>query len=843
MKPKLRLTTEVLAVLLATVGPAVAIHEKNAGPKDVEIRFKLPVPKPLSPEEALKAFRVEEGYRVELVAAEPLVEAPVAMSWDERGRLYVVEMRGYMQDVTGAKDLEPKGRIRLLEDTDGDGRMDKATVFLDGLVLPRAVMAVNGGVLVGEPPQLWFCRDEDGDGKSDRKEAVADDFGSRTGQPEHMANTPVWAMDNAVWVAGWGTRLKLRGGVWSKDSGLGRGQYGLCQDDAGRLFFNYNSDLLRCDLLPAEAFVKNPMLRSTTGVNYRVIQDQSVWPGHPTPGVNRGYEPKTLREDGSLTSATAACGALIYRGDALPDFRGNAFIPEPSGNLVKRAVLKEKDGVVSGESAERGREFLVSTDERFRPVQAVDGPDGALYIADLYRGVLQHSGFLTHYLVANIEARQLLAPLDGGRIWRVVREGGERRKPVTVPAGARERAALLGHANGWVRDTAQRLLVETGGEEVVAAVKAVVEDKGQSAVARLHAMWVLDGLGSVTPEILVAGMRDGEARIRAAAVRMAGREMAAELAAMTDPDRLVQAHLALKLSGMSLPETDAALARLLVSGGAEVALVREAAMTGLRGREVELAKLLVGQVGGDVAAAAMGEMLAGAVGAAGKVVPFSAMLELAASRPAGDAVQVALLKGLGSAGNGKVAKMVWVGEEPGALVRMRGAVKGAAEKALAVVEGRVGWPGKPGVAVPPVVKPLTAEQTALAEKGRVIYGTLCGACHQPHGYGLDGLAPPLVDSEWVLGKPEVAARIVLHGLAGPVKVGPKTWNLAMPPLPQLTDEDIAGVLTYLRREWEHGASPVGVAEVAAVRAADRERVLPWTAEELSGKGKAKGKGK
>jgi len=120
----------------------------------------------------------------------------------------------------------------------------------------------------------------------------------------------------------------------------------------------------------------------------------------------------------------------------------------------------------------------------------------------------------------------------------------------------------------------------------------------------------------------------------------------------------------------------------------------------------------------------------------------------------------------------------------------------------------------------------------LAEKGRTIYGTLCAACHQPHGFGLDGLAPPLVDSEWLVGKADIPARIILHGMAGPVKVGARTWNMAMPPLPHLTDEDVAGVLTYLRREWEHTASPVEPAEVADLRAKFKDRALPWTAAEL-----------
>ena len=194
-------------------------------------------------------------------------------------------------------------------------------------------------------------------------------------------------------------------------------------------------------------------------------------------------------------------------------------------------------------------------------------------------------------------------------------------------------------------------------------------------------------------------------------------------------------------------------------------------------------------------------------------------------------MQSALLKGLAAQANTKQPKLAWLDKEPAALAKLRGIRD---NKLLAAVNSRVAWPGKPGAPEPPKIVPLTPEQTTLAEQGRVIYSTLCAACHQPHGFGLDGLAPPLVDSEWVLGNPDIPARIILHGMAGAVKVGPRTWNLAMPPLPHLTDEQIAGVLTFMRREWDHNAPPVETAAVAAVRAKFKDRALPWTAAELKG---------
>lgn len=829
-----------LFILAASFLPsAQAVHQKNAGPEKVELKFKLPPPAPLSPEEAMKTFKIEKGFHIELVASEPMIESPVAMSFDEQGRLYVVEMRGYMHDLEGGGEKEPTGRVSLLEDTDGDGRMDKATPFLDNLVMPRAVLAVNGGALIAVPPNLYFCKDTDGDGKADVKDLVTTDFGTLGGQPEHMANTPIWAMDNAIWSAGYSTRFKLRGGVWQKDTGLGRGQWGLCQDDFGRLYFNYNSDMLRADLLPTEAFTRNPLLRNATSINAKVAADQTLYPSHPTPGVNRGYEAKSLRADGTLPKPTGTCGALIYRGDAFPAaYCGNAFVPEPCANLVKRFTMSETDGIVKATNTAKTTEFLTSTDERFRPVQAANGPDGALYLVDMYRGIIQHQSFLTHYLIANIKDRKLETPFNQGRIWRIVPDSKERAKPVKVSKDV----SLFTHANGWVRDTAQRLIVESGDASTVPSLKEMLTNK--SALARLHALWTLDALAALTPDLLRATLTDKDAQVRAAAVRISARDLAPDLIALTaEKDALVLAHLAIKLTSFNLPDADTAVAKLLASNGKNV-LVREGALTGMRGREAAFAKLMAGQLTKDNSSQiipvmeALGSLLA----QAGKAGPFEDMLELATTQPQGGAMQMAVIKGLASNGGDPKsktpAKLLWLDTEPASLKTLKSVMSDkTGAKLFASVEARLAWPGKPGAPPPPKIVPLNEAQTALFEKGKTVYATLCAACHQPHGFGLDGLAPPLVDSEWVLGKPEILTRIVLHGLAGPVKVGGRSFNLAMPPLPQLTDEDIAGVLTYIRREWEHNGSPVETKSVTTLRAQNKARMAMWTEEELKNLGK------
>ena len=211
--------------------------------------FPVPPSPPLSPEEALKAFKVAPGFRVELVAAEPLVVAPVAFAWDAAGRLWVAEMRGYMPDVDARGEPDPVGRVVVLEDVDGDGRIDRSTPFLEKLVLPRAIAIVDGGVLVCEPPGLYFCRDLDGDLRCDTKEVVDPAYCGR-GNPEHVANGLLRAVDNWIYSADTGKRYRRHEGQWLRGETRSRGQWGITQDDLGRLYTNSNSDFLRGDLMP-----------------------------------------------------------------------------------------------------------------------------------------------------------------------------------------------------------------------------------------------------------------------------------------------------------------------------------------------------------------------------------------------------------------------------------------------------------------------------------------------------------------------------------------------------------------------------------------------------------------
>ncbi len=827
-----------VALVLAGAPFVHALNTGNAGPEQVEIKFKLPPPAPLTPEEELATFKIAPGFHAELVAAEPMVNTPVSVSWDEKGRMFVCEMVGYMHDVEGAGEDTPTGRIVVLEDTDGDGKMDKRTVFADGLVLPRAVMCMNGGALVAEPPMLWFMKDTNGDGKADVKEVMDEHYGTRGGQPEHMSNSPTWMLDNWIMSANHPVRYRLKDGKLVQAGGNSPGQWGMTQDDYGRPFYNFNSDFLRANLVPEALAKRNPNYPPMAGLGVQVMKDQAVWPSHPTPGVNRGYEPKQLRADGTLATCTATCGAAIYRGGLFgKEYEGNAFIPEPSGNLVKRLIISEKGAVLSAKNATDGTEFWTSTDERFRPCNAYSGPDGALYVVDMYRGVVQHKGFLTHYLIANIKDRNLEQPVDRGRIWRIVPDG---KKPslVKLPLVGPQLVNFLASPNGWARDTSQRLLVEKKDVALASAITKMAWD-GPTPLAKIHALWTLEGMGALTPEVIAKDLQSPDEKVRATAVRLADRTMAPTLMKMTG-DASVDVKIALAFNLSELPEAQEAVADLARRAGND-SLVREALMSGLRGRELEVLEALLAAK----AKPAPPEILAAlaqSVLAERRGVRVKKLIADIASEPANSPAQLALLEGASGKASGSKAKpkLLYLDSESPELAKLATAANPKAKSLVAALDARVAWAGKPGVPPPPVVKPLTAAEQALYEKGKVVYSTLCTACHQPTGTGMDGLAPALVDSDWVLGKPEILPRIVLHGLSGPIKVNGQSWSLEMPPLgAALTDEQIAGVLTYIRREWEHTASAVSVETVAKLRAENKDRTKAWTAEEVAALNKAK----
>ncbi|HZK81526.1 MAG TPA: c-type cytochrome [Humisphaera sp.] len=883
-----------LRVVLRCIGVAIvaalsasallAKHPTNPGPENPVIKFHLPPPKPLSADEALKTFKLPPGFHIECVASEPMVEDPVFCTFGADGRIWVVEMRGYMHDLEGAGEKDPVGRIKILESTHHDGTYDKATIFLAGLVMPRAVLPLRGGALVGEPPELAFYAEKDG--KAGKKTIISTAYGVKGGQAEDMANGLMPALDNWIYNAAHTFRYRFQQGKWIADVSRSRGQWGVAQDDFGRLYYCSNTDLGRVDPFPSRYFMRNPYYQATAAQNIELIPfiNQDVWPSHPTPGTNRGYTETELRSDGSLTHPTAACGDSIYRGDLFPaEFRNNLFTCEPAGNLVKRMLIVEDHVHLAGKQAYLGTDFLTSTDERFRPVHSCTGPDGALYIVDMYRGVIEHRAFLTNYLIKNIEERNLLMPIHRGRIYRVVPDGATLKFP-QLPKDSLALVELLGHPNGWMRDMAQRLVVEKNDGKIVAPLERMVASN-PNPLARLHALWTLEGMGRLEPNVILKATADADRNVRIAAIRLCEPLLvpATRLTAMPtllklldDPDPAVQLQLALTLGGVPDDAAETATARLLTSSAATPGMMRDCVISGLRGRELNFAERLLAHPAWASSSADRADTLsalARCVIAEHHGSAIKRLLHLAAAEPDGSWRQIALLRGVLRAPAKKTkalvsatqpttkptsmpsavasasqptikpttlpslalkprVRLIYLDAEPESLATLLKSPDQEVRRLTGLLDARLAWPGKPGVPAPPMIVPLTASQRQQFDEGKAIFSTLCAACHQSSGLGQDGLAPPLADSEWVLGSENRLVRIVLQGVRGQISVAGADYRLEMPALSTLPDKEIAAILTYIRRDWEHDADPVSVETVTKIREATKGRGDGWTAREL-----------
>ncbi|MDB6025464.1 MAG: dehydrogenase [Verrucomicrobiales bacterium] len=842
-----KMINRLLFLLLALALPLQAQNgdgKDRSGEKQVDPipADKIPPSPVLSGDDALKSFKLAPGFRIELVAAEPLIHEPVAMVFDGDGRMWVVEMNGYMPNADGIGEDKPVGKVVVLEDTDGDGKMDKRTVFADGLVMPRAISLVHGGALIAAPPNLWLFRDTDGDGKADDKIPVAKDYGN-TNSPEHTANGLLWGLDNWIYSADHTIRFRaMPEDDFKREPTAFRGQWGISQDDFGRLIYNSNSDQFRMDLVPSHYLTRNPNYRTPAGLNVDPIHNQATYPVRMTPGVNRGYRPGTLRTNGTLAAFTAACAPLIYRGENFPsEFQGNAFVCEPSANLIKRNILTEKDGNITGSQAYTNAEFLASTDEWFRPVNLNNGPDGALYIVDMHHGVLQHRIFLTSYLRRQSEMRGLDKTVGLGRIYRVVYEKNDLPKNAKLPKELSELVKELSSSNGWRRDTAQRLLVEHDDVKVIPALREAAL-KGRNAQARLHALWTLEGMtGGLDETTLLQALRDQHEKVKAAAIRLsepflktpAKDKFLPVLTHLVDEKSAdVQLQLAFSLGDVQDPRADLCL-QTIAARSLNNVYVRDALLTSLWKRELEFLETLVSQkevwnekVPG---AESLFNGLAQCVFAEHKTNRIDRLFSLAVS--AKEWQRQAILDGI----VGKAApkfKLVRFDAEPAGFVALK---KNLDKKVVALVlkvEKMITWPGQPDYVAPPVIKPLSLDQQKRFENGRDLFATTCAACHQLTGLGMEGLAPPLADSQWVLGPENRLARIVLSGVKGPIEVNGKKFELEMPSLNTMDDEQLASILTYIRREWEHTADPIDPATLKKTRAETATRNEAWTSADL-----------
>jgi mono/diheme cytochrome c family protein/glucose/arabinose dehydrogenase len=845
----------IVSVLIASLGFVDAFQRQSAWPPPVrKSPEKAPV---LSAEEELKTLVVPPGYRVELVAKEPLVVDPIAIDFDADGRMWVLEMPGFMSAPGAANSREPINNLVVLEDQNGDGVMDKRTVFADKLVLPRALKVLDGGVLIGEPPNLWFMKDTDGDLKADTKDLVADTYGRPAASIEHNANSLFWGLDNVMYTSEHDWHLRLKNGKFEIIPTLARGQWGASMDDAGRIYRNVNDAPLFADFVGARYYARNPSLVRTRGLYEPLItrEASTIWPIRATRGVNRGYRDQFFRPDDTSITIQGVGTPVVYRGDRLPrELYGNVFITDSTTNLVHRyRILDDGSGRLKAEDGYAKGEILASWDERFRPVNMLGGPDGTLYVVDMYRGIVQERIYWTDFLRDYISAHDLEKPVGMGRIWRIVHDTTKRdRRPGLSKATPAELVKALSHPNGWWRDTAQRLLVERAEKSVVPQLAQLASQSGDWRT-RLHALWTLDGLDAIDAQTVQRALADKSSDVRASAVRLSERWIgqpnhplaAAVLGLVDDPSWTVRRQVAATIG--ELPQAarlDPAVA-VLARYGTDPILV-DATISGLGGAELDvLNRVMQGQ--GSASSADAVSMLAGAVARSGDVKAVLQILTRVTDSATPGPDRLALLQGLeaglpgggggrggrgggGGGGRGAAAapvRTVSLPGEPAELAKLASTTGETGTLAKRIL-ARLDWPGKPAPVVE--VAPLTKDEQQRFNAGAEIYKSICLGCHQADGRGKEKMAPSLVESQYATGDPGASARVLLGGKEGPVGL--------MPPLGgALSDEQIASVLTYIRREWGNSGSPVAPDDVTEIRGLTKTRTKPWTDAELTAAGR------
>ena len=534
--------------------------------------------RPMSPQQSLATLHTKTDLAVELVAAEPLVTSPVAIDWGPDGRLWVAEMVDYPSGVRG--DFKPGGRIKVLEDTDGDGRYDRATIFLDNIPFPTGVTIWRKGVLVCAAPDILYAEDTNGDGKADVVKKLYSGFGADNYQAR--VNSLEYGLDG--WVHGscgmFGGQIKsfkqekpfplghrdfrIRPDTGELEPATGRTQQGRVRNDWDDWFGCDNSTLCRHYPLPDHYLARNPHVAPPpAGV---LVTDYPQW--------NRLYpirqQVQLFKLSGPANHVTAACGLGIYRDDLLGEqYTGDAFVCEPVNLVVHRMKLSPKASTFSARRTadEQTSEFLASTDNWFRPVQARTGPDGALWVVDMYRYVIEHPRWIPPEDLAKLDVR---AGSTMGRIYRIrAKDRPLRPMPRLDKLDTAGLVAALDSPNGWQRDLAGQMLLWKRDRDAVPALEKLVINSPR-ALARLHALCVLDGLRELRYDLNRRALSDRHAGVRRHAVRLAEsrlKEAAGQgtdlLALLKDPDAQVRLQLAFTLGMWRDPRAGAALASLL----------------------------------------------------------------------------------------------------------------------------------------------------------------------------------------------------------------------------------------------------------------------------------------
>ncbi|WP_373494163.1 discoidin domain-containing protein [Aquiflexum sp.] len=489
--------------------------------KGIDLSPKPPVI-PVSANEQKKSFVLKPGFKIEPVLSEPQIREPAAIQFDGNGRMYVLELRTYMQDLDATGELLPASQISRWEDLDGDGVYETGTVFLDSLVFPRYVVPFGPNSILSmesNEDHVYRYTDTNLDGKADKKELFASGLG-RSGNVEHQTSFLTWALDNWMYSTYNNKRIRWTpNGVIQEDSGNPWGQWGVTQDNYGKLFFQDGAGGVpqgfQFPIIYGNFNVKGA-LKEGFRVPYSLVTYADFQPGM-----------QEAKPDGSLSNVTGAAGNDVFRGDRLPkDLVGDYLYGEPVGRIVRRIGSENVEGLsyLQNKYISEASEFIQSTDPLFRPVDMATAPDGTLYIVDLYRGIIQEGEWTQEgsYLRTKIQQYQMEDIVGNGRIWRLSYEGMPRntQKPRMYEESAKELIRHLEHPNGWWRDMAQQTLILNQDKTIVPDL-ITMAGSSTNELARIHALWTLEGLGELKSDLVKKFAVDPNPNIRIQGLRAA----------------------------------------------------------------------------------------------------------------------------------------------------------------------------------------------------------------------------------------------------------------------------------------------------------------------------------
>jgi mono/diheme cytochrome c family protein/glucose/arabinose dehydrogenase len=548
-------------------GPGAAPDANDPANANADLLPK-PAVLPLTPAEQSTRFWLPPGYRMDPVLAEPVVEEPAQIAFDGNGRMFVVELRGYVQTPDGIDLIPPIGRISLHQDRDNDGSYEHHTVFVDKLVFPRFVLPFGANAILTmetNADEVWKYTDTNADGVADKKDLFTTNFG-RAGNMESQQSSLFWAMDN--WLYSTVNAFRVRwtpNGILRESTGPNSSQWGVTQDDDGKVWFQGGASGM-------PGYFQFPVHYGNFAPPDQFEPDLNIMWGAPILiGDIQAGLPGTRMPDGSLIYATAGAGNDVYRGDRMPrDLVGDYLYGEAVSRTIRRLRPVKKDGLTQLRNVYTRSEFVRSLDPLFRPVDITTGPDGTLYVADMYRGIIEGAEWAREgtYLRAKIAQYQLDKVVGHGRVWRLSFDGIARDKtqPRMLAETPAQLVAHLSHPNGWWRDTAQQLLVLKQDKSVVPALTRLTKTS-KNLLARFHALWTLEGLGALEAALVRDALADPEPRMRIQALRAsetlykAGDRSFAndyrKLAQGADVDVVIQAMLTMNV--LKVPETQAAV--------------------------------------------------------------------------------------------------------------------------------------------------------------------------------------------------------------------------------------------------------------------------------------------